>query len=236
MPLPVVERAMTLLPHVNLVNAYGLTETSSSIAVLTPGDHLEAFASTDPAVRARLGSVGRALPDIELEVRGADGGAVGPGDPGEIHVRGPQVSGEYGTGSALTLEGWFPMNDRGYLDDEGFLFVEGRLDDVIVRGGEDMSPGEIEDVLLRHPAVAAVGVTGVPDDEWGEVVAAAVVVREGRSVEAPELRDWVRERLRSSRVSTVVDLRETLPYNDTGKLLRRVLRTELSGHVAVPGG
>jgi acyl-coenzyme A synthetase/AMP-(fatty) acid ligase len=105
-----------------------------------------------------------------------------------------------------------------------------------VRGGENISPGEIEDVLLRHPAVAAVGVTGVPDDEWGEVVAAAVVVREGYSVEVCELRDWVRERLRSSRVPAVVDLREELPYNDTGKLLRRVLRTELSRHLAAPGG
>jgi fatty-acyl-CoA synthase len=229
MPVPVIERALSLLPHVGFVNAYGLTETSSTIAVLGPEDHRLAFASDDPAVRGRLGSVGRPLPSVELEIRDPYGTALAAGERGEIYVRGEQVAGEYlGRGRALTDDGWFPTNDGGWLDGDGYLYVEGRLDDVIVRGAENISPGEIEDVLLAHPAVAEAGVVGVPDDEWGETVAAAVVLEAGVSATAADLQDWVRERLRSARTPTLVVFRDHLPYNDTGKLLRRVLKAEVA--------
>ena len=95
-------------------------------------------------------------------------------------MRGEQVAGEYLGRSVLTDDGWFPTNDAGYLDADGYLFLDGRLDDVIVRGAENLSPGEIEDALLSHPAVAEAAVVGVPDAEWGEAVAAAVVARRGR--------------------------------------------------------
>ncbi len=228
MPVPVIERAMETLPHCGFVNAYGLTETSSTIAVLGPDDHRAAFASPEQHVRARLGSVGRPLPTLELEIRDPDGKPVGPGETGEIYVRGDQIAGEYDGHSALTDDGWFPTNDGGRLDADGFLHVEGRLDDVIVRGGENMSPGEIEDVLLQHPCVADVAVTGVPDDEWGEAVAAVVVLEPGATATEAELQQWVRERLRSSRAPAFVEMRGELPYNETGKLLRRVLREELA--------
>jgi fatty-acyl-CoA synthase len=228
MPVPVIERALDLLPHVGFVNAYGLTETSSTIAVLGPEDHRVAHESDDPAVRARLGSVGRPLPTLELEIRGEDGTALPVGQSGEIYVRGEQIAGEYLGRSALTADGWFPTNDGGHLDGAGFLYVEGRVDDVIVRGGENMSPGEIEDVLLQHPSVAEAGVTGVPDDEWGEAVAAAVVLKEGATTDEAALQDWVRHRLRSSRTPVLVDIRGVLPYTSTGKLLRNVLRGELT--------
>jgi acyl-CoA synthetase (AMP-forming)/AMP-acid ligase II len=227
MPGAVIERAMDLLPHVGFVNAYGLTEASSTVAVLGPDDHRAAYRSDDPAVRVRLGSVGRPLPTLELEIRDPLGAALPPGETGEIHVRGEQIAGEYLGRSVLTRDGWFPTNDSGHLDEAGFLFVEGRFDDVIVRGGENMSPGEIEDVMLQHPAVAEAGVTGVPDDDWGEVAAAAVVLEPGASTTEAELQAWVRERLRSSRTPVVVDVRRALPYNETGKLLRRVLKDEL---------
>jgi acyl-CoA synthetase (AMP-forming)/AMP-acid ligase II len=227
MPVEVVERAMALLPTVSFVNAYGLTETSSSIAVLGPDDHREAFGSSDQAVRARLGSVGRPLPSLELEIRDAEGRSLPLGARGEIWVRGEQVSGEYlGRGVVLTDEGWFRTNDGGWLDGDGYLYVEGRLDDVIVRGGENMSPGEIEDVLASHPAVADAAVFGVPDEDWGETVAAAVVLREGSQATVAELQDWVRDRLRSSRMPEHVDFRSELPYSETGKLLRRQLKAE----------
>jgi fatty-acyl-CoA synthase len=245
MPTPTLERALALLPAVGFVNAYGLTETASTVATLGPEDHRAAFESDDPAVRARLGSVGRPLPTLELEIRDPEGKPLPAGERGEIYVRGEQVSGEYlspggtpgppGSGrSVLTADGWFPTNDGGRLDDGGFLFVEGRLDDVIVRGGENMSPGEIEDTLLTHPAVAEAGVVGIPDDEWGETVAAAIVLEADATATGEELQDWIRARLRSSRTPTVVQFRAELPYNETGKLLRRILRTELTRPPAEP--
>src|SRR5690606_35606187 len=124
MPVPVIERALRLLPHVDFTNAYGLTETSSTIALLDPEAHRAAAASDDPAVRRRLGSVGRALPGVEIEVRGPEGRALGPGETGEVYVRGAQVAGEYlGAGARLGADGWFPTRDQGFLDADGFLFV-----------------------------------------------------------------------------------------------------------------
>ena len=162
-------------------------------------------------------------------------GQRGPaGERGEIWVRGEQVSGEYLNRDDDRSEGWFNTRDAGHLDAEGFLFVHGRLDDVIVRGGENLSPGEIEAVLLEHPAVAEAAVVGVPDTEWGEKVVAAVVLNDGASVEEAELQDLVRSKLRSTRTPEHIDIRDELPYNETGKLLRRVLKTELAEPEAAP--
>ena len=226
-PLDLIERAMKALPDVDFVNAYGLTETSSTIAVLGPDEHRTAFASTDVGERKRLGSVGRQLPTVELEIRGPDGAAAPIGERGEIYVRGEQIAGEYLSGSVLVEGGWFPTNDAGYLDADGFLYLDGRLDDVIVRGGENLSPGEIEETLLSHPAVAEAAVVGVPDPEWGEGVGAVVVLRRGGAATGEELQAWVGERLRSTKAPQVVEFRDALPYTETGKLLRRVLRDEL---------
>lgn len=231
MPRPVVERALRLLAGIDLVNAYGLTETSSTIAVLGPDEHRTAFASEDPVVRERLGSVGRVLPGVELAIRDPEGQLVAPGQVGEIWVRGDQVSGEYLGGGADTGDGWFNTRDAGRLDADGFLFVQGRLDDVIVRGGENLSPGEIEQVLVEHPAVAEAAVVGLPDDEWGERVVAAVVLHPGAQATEEDLRAHVRSVLRSARTPERVQVRAELPFNETGKLLRRVLREELAAEL-----
>ncbi len=228
MPAAVIERAMALLPEVAYVNAYGLTETSSTIALLGPADHREAFASVDPRVRARLGSVGQPLPSVEVSIRDADGAVVAPGDRGEIWVRGEQVSGEYLGRDGGNDGGWFATRDAGHLDDDGYLYVHGRLDDVIVRGGENLSPGEIEAVLVDHPSVESAAVVGIPDTEWGESVVAAVVPVAGIAVDEAELRDYVRSRLRSTKTPEHIEIRTELPFNETGKLLRRVLRDELA--------
>jgi acyl-CoA synthetase (AMP-forming)/AMP-acid ligase II len=228
MPTPVVERALDLLPHVDFVNAYGLTETSSTISVLSPEDHRTAIASDDPAVRARLGSVGRPLPGLEVTVRGPEGEVLGPGEQGEVWVRGEQVAGEYLGREGSEDAGWFATRDGGWFDDEGYLFLTGRLDDVIVRGAENISPGEIEAVLVEHPAVHEVAVVGIPDTEWGEAVAAAVVLEPGAEATEAELQQWVRARLRSSRMPEHIQFRVDLPYNETGKLLRRVIKSELA--------
>ena len=155
MPTPVVERALALLPHVGFVNAYGLTETSSTISVLGPDDHRAAIASDDPAVRAppRLGGPAAAGARGHRP-RTPTAKCCRPGSEGEVWVRGEQVAGEYlGTGGGPEA-GWFADRDGGWFDDDGFLYLAGRLDDVIVRGAENISPGEIEDVLVEHPAVA----------------------------------------------------------------------------------
>jgi acyl-CoA synthetase (AMP-forming)/AMP-acid ligase II len=183
-PRPVLERALEIFPQAGFVNAYGLTETASSVAVLGPDDHRKALASADPAVRERLSSVGRPPPGMEFQIRDDDNVPPPVGETGLVFVRGDQISGEYGTRSVLDVEGWFATRDRGRLDADGFLFIEGRADDTIIRGGENIAPAEI--------------------------------------------RQWVRERLRSSKTPDTVVFRAELPKTDTGKPLRRTLLAELN--------
>jgi len=228
-PATVLQRVMTLLPDVELTNAYGLTETSSTIAVLGPDDH-RAARDGDLAATVRLASAGRVLPTIELQVRGPDGSPVPAGDPGEIWVRGEQVSGEYaGREAPLDDDGWFPTRDRGWVDPDGYLFIEGRSDDTIIRGGENIAPAEIEEVLLQHPDIEQCAVVGVPDDEWGQRIAVAIVVRAGATLDATAVQDFARQSLRGSKTPEVVSFTAELPYTETGKLLRRVVQADLIG-------
>lgn len=225
MPLELIQRALDLFPDTGFTNAYGLTETSSTVALLGPDEHRAAHVATDPAARARLASVGRPLPTVEIEIRDEDGRCLPAGEPGEIYVRGDQVSGEYRERSALDADGWFPTRDAGYIDAEGYLFLSGRADDVIVRGGENISPGEIEDVMLALPAIAEAAAVAIPSAEWGEAVGLIVVVRDGHAAPADEeLRQIIRARLRSSRVPERVLFAKSLPYNEMGKLLRREIK------------
>ena len=230
MPEAVIARALAALPHVAFVNAYGLTETSSTISLLGADDHRAAFASDDPSIRRRIASVGQPLPSIELEIRREDGSVCSAGEQGEIHVRGEQVSGEYLHKKAIADDGWFATNDAGWLDDDGYLFVEGRLDDVIVRGGENISPGEIEDLLRRFDDIADCAVLGIPCERWGEKVVAVIVSRSGEP-DTAAMAAAIREKLRSTKTPEAWFVRDGLPYNETGKLLRRVLKAELADAV-----
>ncbi len=226
-PATVLERIMDLFPSTDLTNAYGLTETSSTIAVLGPDDHRAAVASDDPLVRARLASAGRLLPTIEVELRD-NMRPVEPGEVGDIWVRGEQVSGEYeGAPLSVDADGWFPTRDRGWLDADGYLFIEGRSDDTIIRGGENIAPAEIEEVLLAHPDVSRCAVVGVPDDEWGQRIAAVVVLREGARADAEALTSFARGELRGSKTPDVLSFATELPYTETGKLLRRQVLADL---------
>lgn len=230
MPLELIDRALTLFPHTGFTNAYGLTETSSTIALLGPEEHRAAHSSQDPAVRGRLSSVGRPLPTVQIEIRDEEGRPLPAGERGEIYVRGEQVSGEYRERSALDAQGWFPTRDAGWMDAEGYLFLAGRADDVIVRGGENISPGEIEDVLLSHPVIADAAAVAVPSVEWGEAVGIAVVAKPDQPVPSEdELRTLIRSRLRSSRVPERIAVLKALPYNEMGKLLRREVRKLFQG-------
>jgi len=229
MPQSVIEQALRLWPHVDFVNAYGLTETSSTISVLGPDDHRAAIAASEPQVRARLGSAGKVVPAIELEIRDDAGAPVGPGVSGRIFVRGDQVSGEYtGSGSVVDARGFFDTRDEGYLDVDGYLFIKGRADDTIIRGAENIAPAEIEVVLLEHEAVSDAVVVGVPDEEWGQRIEAVVVLRPGASVEADDLREHVRSRLRGSKTPERITFWDELPRTETGKLVRRNVVAELT--------
>ena len=211
MPRQTIEAAMRLLPHVNFTNAYGLTETSATICMLSPDDHRTAYESDDPAIARRLSSAGIPIPTIELQIRSEEGKLCGAEETGLVWVRGDQVSGEYkDLGSQLDSEGWFLTKDRGFVDLGGYLFIDGRADDVIVRGGENISPGEIEDVLRAHDGVKDVAAVAVPDVEWGEAVGVAIVCEPSLTDEA--LCDLVRSNLRSSRVPSVIKRMDELPY------------------------
>jgi len=228
MPLPVLEQALELFVGTGFVNAYGLTETSSTIALLGPEDHDAAFAG-DPVAKVRLSSVGKVLPGIEVEVRDEDGTLLAVGEPGLVFLRGEQVSGEYESGSVVDAEGWFPTKDRGWIDQDDYLFIEGRADDTIIRGGENIAPAEIEDVLRRHEAIADAAVVGIPDDEWGQQIAAVVVMKPGVSVSVDELHDYCQLHLRSSKTPYRIEFRDELPHTPTGKLLRREVLADLLG-------
>ncbi len=231
MPAPVLELALQLFPETDFVNAYGLTETSSTVALLGPDDHRLAMYSDDPVWTARLSSVGQAVPGIEVRIADETGADLGIDSPGEIQIRGDQVGGAYADVESKTdADGWLHTGDRGWLDVDGYLFCEGRADDTIIRGGENISPAEIEDALLTHDAVSTACVVGLADEEWGERIVAAITLRPGvDEIDTGHVRDWVRERVGSLKTPEQIEVRDELPQTATGKILRRQIRTELSG-------
>jgi acyl-CoA synthetase (AMP-forming)/AMP-acid ligase II len=217
-------RALELLPEtVGFVNAFGLTETSSTVSVLGPEDHRAALASSDPKVRARLVSAGRPVDGIEITIRAENGLSPPRGEAGEILIRGPQVSGEYSNhASRVDSDGWFRTGDLGYLDQDDYLFIVGRMDDMIIRGGENIAPDEIEEVLKTHPSVIDAAVVGLADREWGQRIAAALVLRPGYPFPA-DLKGWMRPLVASHKIPEICIQVETLPYTETGKLRRRMV-------------
>jgi acyl-CoA synthetase (AMP-forming)/AMP-acid ligase II len=234
MPLRVIESALSQWPSVDFVNAYGLTETSSTITVLGPAEHRVAAASDDPKLRGRLASAGTAIPGVELEIRDEAGATVAANVSGRIWVRGEQVSAQYaGQRSAIDGHGFFDTRDRGRLDADGYLFIEGREDDTIIRGGENIAPAEIEEVLLTHPDVMDAAVVGIPDEEWGQHLEAVVVTKQGSQIDAEALRAYIRRKLRGSKTPDAIVCWPELPRTETGKLLRRDIVRALT-EVVVP--
>jgi len=225
----VLERALHLMPETDFVNAYGLTETSSTVALLGPDDHRLGLYSDEPLFKNRLESVGRPVPGIEIRIADADGNALEADQPGEILIRGDQVSGSYvGTDSKVDADGWLHTGDRGWTDIEGYLFCEGRADDTIIRGGENISPAEVEDALLQHDAISTAAVVGLPDEEWGEKVAATITLRPGvEEIDVEHVQEWVKARLGSLKTPEVIELTDELPQTATGKVLRRQVRDDL---------
>lgn len=231
MPPSVIRRALEVFPPtVAFSGAYGQTETTSTVTVLGPDDHrMEGSAEEIDRKRRRLASVGKAVADVELRVVDGSGAPVPSGEVGEVQIRTFRaMSGYWGansgaTGKTVDDEGWVHTGDLGYLDEDGYLFLGGRAGDLIIRGGENISPEDVEAAIYEHPDVSEAGVVGVPDEEWGETVAVAVVPRPGSALDAQALREFCSERLPGYKRPEQVVVVESLPRTSTGKLLRREL-------------
>jgi acyl-CoA synthetase (AMP-forming)/AMP-acid ligase II len=225
MPLPVMRASLQLFPKGTLQQVYGMTEQNGVITILPPEDH------ENPAVAHRLVSAGKAIHGVEVEVRDASTGQPVPvGQPGEIWVRSEQVMEGYwgkpeATTQAITPDGWYRSGDGGHIDADGYVYITDRIKDMIISGGENIYPAEIERVLAEHPALQDVAVIGVPDERWGEVPKAVVVLKHGAVLADPnELMDWCRDQLAAFKCPKTVDVVAELPRNPTGKILKRVLR------------
>jgi acyl-CoA synthetase (AMP-forming)/AMP-acid ligase II len=234
MPFPVIRRAIEMFPKTaGFVNAFGQTETTSTLTVLGPEDHrLDGTPEEVERRLKRLKSIGRPLPDVELKVVDDEGKELPAGQVGELWVRTPRVMKGYGgvgTTSSPLQDGWLPTHDMGWLDDDGYIFLAGRKDDMIIRGGENVAPAEVEAVLYSHPGIEEAAVVGVPDVEWGQRVAAVVVPRPGVTLSAAEVVEFCRQRLASFKKPEVIHFVDALPRNPMGKILRKDLRTQVSG-------
>jgi long-chain acyl-CoA synthetase len=208
-----------------LFGVYGLTETTGGVVQLEPEDH-----DPDGPREHLLLSAGRPRPWIELRIVDPFSGAELPaGEVGEVWMRGPNVMSGYAnrpseTAAALTHDGWLRTGDGGYIDKDGYLFLTDRIKDMIVTGGENVYPVEVEEALSQHPAVAEVAVIGVPDERWGEAVKALVVTQPGLVASTDELVAFTRERLAGYKLPRTIDFVEHLPRNPSGKVLKHELR------------
>ncbi len=219
-PAELLKQAMGVFPC-GFQQVYGLTETTGAITVLPASDH-------DPNDPKKLLSCGYAQKGVELRIVDGGGRDLPPDHVGEIAVRSSQVMGGYWKlpeATARAMQGdWFFTGDAGYLDTRGYLYIHDRVKDMIVSGGENIYPAEVESALFGHPAVADVAVIGVPDERWGEAVKAVVVKKPGADVTPGELIGWARDRIAGYKLPKSVDFIDTLPRNPTGKILKRELR------------
>ena len=223
MPLPVLRASLKIFPGV-LQQVYGMTEQSGVVTVLGAADH------ADPAVAHRLVSAGKPIAGVEIEIRDpATGEHVATGERGEVWVRSEQIMAGYwgkpeATAATITPDRWLRSGDGGYIDADGYVYITDRIKDMIISGGENIYPAEIERVLAEHPQVQDVAVIGVPDARWGEVPKAVVVAKPGCAIDTEQLLAWCRERLASFKCPKTVDLVAELPRNPTGKILKKDLR------------
>jgi long-chain acyl-CoA synthetase len=212
----------------SLFGIYGLTETTGAITQLDPEDH-----DPDGSREHLLRSAGRPYPWVDLRIADpATGATRAVGEVGEVWLRAPNVTSGYfnraeETAAALTPDGWLRTGDGGYLDRDGYLFLTDRVKDMIVSGGENIYPVEVEEVLSQHPDVLEVAVIGIPHERWGEAVTALVVPRPGTSVALDELRAFARARLAGYKLPRSIEFVDRLPRTPSGKVLKRALRARV---------
>jgi long-chain acyl-CoA synthetase len=233
MPFEVIKKAIAIFPDVSFINAFGQTETASTIAMLGPEDHN--LGGTEEEKEKKLkrlaSSIGRPLPDVEVRVIDENENPLPANVRGEIVVRGPRVMGGYWqdkekTARAFTSDGWLRTSDMGYMDEEGYIYLSGRADDLIIRGGENISPKEVEEVLFSHPKVEDVAVIGIPSEEWGQEPRAIVVLKEGETASEEEMIEYARSRLASFKRPRSVIFVDSLQRSALGKLSRKKLSEE----------
>ena len=228
MPLEVIRRAIVEFPGVQFINAFGQTESAATIAMLSPEDHLLTGTPEEVEKKSkRLGSIGRPLEGVEVRIVDEGGQEAPQGEVGEIVARGPRIMKGYWDQQedtkAMIRDGWLHTGDLAYQDEEGYIFLAGRAKDFIKRGGEMVSPEEVEQVLASHPGVEEAAIIGVPDVQWGERVR-AIVVRRDEGVNEEELMEYCRQRLASFKKPESVVFVDELPRNPLGKVLKRELR------------
>lgn len=201
------------------IQFYGMTETTGAGTTLAPSDHHGEL----------LRSCGRPWPTLETRVADEAGAEVAPGEIGEIEIRGPIVMAGYwnrpeATAETVRPDGWLRTGDAGYMNEDGFFFVHDRMKDMIVSGGENVYPAEVENAILGCPGVADAAVIGVPDERWGEAVKAIVVAAPGARPDPSDIIAWTRQRIAAFKAPKSVDFVDALPRNPSGKVLRRELR------------
>ena len=238
MPVPVIRQAIQEFPGTYFINAFGQTETAATITMLPPEDHvLEGDEETIERKLKHLGSIGKPLDDVEVRIFDEDGEPVALGETGEIAARGARLMKGYWNQADATTEtirgGWLFTGDLGYQDEDGYIYLAGRAKDFIKRGGEMVSPEEVEQVLLSHDAVEEAAIIGVPDLDWGERVRAVVVLKGGTSASEEDISEYCRQRLASFKKPESVVFCDELPRNQMGKVLKRILKEEYSYPVVV---
>ncbi len=220
-PLELLRQCMAMF-KCEFIQAYGMTETTGTIVMLPPEDH-------DPNGNPRMRSAGKALPGVELKIVDAAGNALPPGEVGEVWTRSSNNMLGYwnlpeATEKTMAEGGWIKTGDAGYMDEDGYLYIHDRVKDMIISGGENVYPAEVESAIFGHPDVLEVAVIGVPDEKWGEAVKAVCVPKPGATIDPDSVIQWARERIAGFKVPKSVDVIAALPRNASGKILRKDLR------------
>jgi len=222
MPLQLLRDCMKAFPNAGFVQIYGMTETTGTIVVLPPDDH-------DPEGNEKMRSAGKPVPGVEVKIIDENGKELGVGEVGEICTRSSANMVHYWkqpekTAETVDKDGWLRTGDAAYRDADGYIYIHDRMKDMIITGGENVYPAEVENALYEHPAVSEAAVIGIPDEKWGEAVKAIIVPKPGLKIDEDHVISFVRERIAGFKTPKSIDVIEIMPRNASGKILRKDLR------------